>query len=206
MKVEGDHFFNATRQQVWELFRDTEVMAAALPGTKQMEAVGENEYQAVMHIRVGPVSGEFSGNLVISNESFPESYTMTVEGKGKPGFMKGTGDILLVEQPTGGTLLKYTGEVQIGGKLAAVGQRLIDTVSKSMINQAFEILDQVLTEKTAAEVEGRKAEYQTTSEAEVAGAVLKDLFTGLVASPWAKWVVGFVLLVIIGLIILLLLT
>ena len=88
MKVEGEHTFKATQEQVWDLFRDTEVMAAALPGTKRMDKVGVNEFEAIMHVRVGPVAGEFSGDLVISNENFPESYTMTVEGKGKPGFMK----------------------------------------------------------------------------------------------------------------------
>ena len=144
MKVEGEHVFNATRQQVWDLFRDTEVMAAALPGTKRMDEVGVNEYEADMNVRVGPVVGEFSGKLVISNENFPETYTMTVDGKGKPGFLKGTGDINLIDQGDGSTLMKYAGEVQIGGRLAGVGQRLIDTVSKSIINQALETLDQVL--------------------------------------------------------------
>ena len=84
MKVEGEHTFNGTREEVWNMFRDTEVMSAALPGTKSMELVGENKYQAVMNVRVGPVAGEFSGDLVISNEKYPDSYTMTVEGKGKP--------------------------------------------------------------------------------------------------------------------------
>ncbi len=134
MKVEGEHLFNGSRQQVWDLFRDTEVMAAALPGTEKMEFVGDNTYDAVMNVRVGPVSGVFSGKLVISNESHPESYTMTVDGRGKPGFLKGFGDIILIDEGDSGTLMKYVGEVQIGGKLAGIGQRLIDTVSKSIIN------------------------------------------------------------------------
>lgn len=202
MKVEGEHVFNATRQQVWDLFRDTEVMAAALPGTKRMDEVGVNEYEADMNVRVGPVAGEFSGNLVISNENFPETYTMTVDGKGKPGFLKGTGDITLIDQGDGSTLMKYTGEVQIGGRLAGVGQRLIDTVSKSIINQALETLDQVLVEKTAAAAEGRGATYQEVSEGDYATAVAKDFIGGFLSSPWAKWVVGILILVIIGLIIL----
>ena len=202
MKVEGEHTFNATREQVWNLFRDTEVMAAALPGTKRMDAVGSNEYEADMHVRVGPVVGDFSGNLMISNENFPENYTMTVQGKGKPGFIKGTGDITLIDQGEGGTLMKYTGEVQIGGKLAGVGQRLIDTVSKSIIKQAFETLDQVLVEKTAAAAEGREATYQEASEGIYATAVAKDFIGGFLSSPWAKRVVGILILVIIGLIIL----
>jgi carbon monoxide dehydrogenase subunit G len=206
MKVEGEHTFNGSQQQVWEMFRDTEVMSAALPGTESMELVGENQYQAVMNVRVGPVAGEFSGELVISNEKYPESYRMTVEGRGKPGFMKGLGDIELIDQGNNATLMKYTGEVQIGGKLAGVGQRLIDTVSKSIINQAFETLDGVLAEKTAAAAEGREAVYEEVSEGDYAAAVAKDFVGGFLSAPWAKWVLGIIVLVIIGLIILLSLT
>jgi len=203
MNVEGEHTFKSTRQQVWELFRDTEVMSAALPGTEQMELVAENQYQAVMNVRVGPVAGVFSGDLVITNESFPESYTMTVEGKGKPGFMKGMGDIILIEEDEKTTIMKYTGEVQIGGKLAGVGQRLIDTVSKSIINQAFETLDSVLAERTAAAEEGREAVYQEASESDYASAVAKDFVGGILSAPWAKWLLVILIAAIIGLILLL---
>jgi carbon monoxide dehydrogenase subunit G len=175
MKVEGEHLFQGTQQQVWDLFRDTGVMAAALPGTKKMELVGDNTYEAVMNVRVGPVAGEFSGQLVISNEDHPNSYTMTVEGRGKPGFMKGFGDVILSEQGENQTMMGYTGEVQIGGKLAAVGQRLIDTVAKSIINQAFETLDNALMERVSAESEGREAAYQQSSEGDYAATVAKDL-------------------------------
>ena len=164
MKVQGEHLFKGTPQQVWELFRDTEVMAAALPGTRKMELVEENKYQAVMNVRVGPVAGEFSGELLISNEKFPESYTMTVEGRGKPGFLKGVGDVILKELGENQTLMAYTGEVQIGGRLAAVGQRLIDTVSKSIISAAFETLDHVLAERVAAADENREVSYEKASE------------------------------------------
>ena len=175
MKVEGKHLFTGTQQQVWDLFRDTEVMAAALPGTKKMELVGENTYEAVMNVRVGPVAGEFSGQLVISNEDHPNSYTMTVDGRGKPGFLKGVGDVILTNQGENQTLMGYTGEVQIGGKLAAVGQRLIDTVAKSIISQAFETLDKALVERVNAETEGREADYQQSSEGDYAATVAKDL-------------------------------
>jgi carbon monoxide dehydrogenase subunit G len=203
MKVEGEHIFIGTPQQVWDLFRDTEVMAAALPGTRKMDYLGDNKYEAVMNVRVGPVTGEFSGVLVISNENHPHSYTMTVDGRGKPGFLKGTGDILLVDQGDDGTAMQYTGEVQVGGKLAAVGQRLIDTVSKSIISQAFETLDRVLKERVAAEAEGREAEYQEASEGDYAAAVAKDMVGGFFSAPWVKWAVGVGILLVIGLILLL---
>lgn len=199
MRVEGDHLFQGTREQVWDLFRDTEVMAAALPGTKKMELVGDNLYEAVMNVRVGPVAGEFSGQLEISNEDFPTSYRMSVEGRGKPGFMKGVGDVILEEQNPDQTLMKYEGEVQIGGRLAAVGQRLVDTVAKSIISQAFETLDGVLAERVAAATEGRDASYESATEGEYAAAVAKDLFS----TPWVKWAIGIGLLAVIVLIIVL---
>ena len=202
MKVEGEHVFNGTPQQVWDLFRDTEVMAAALPGTRKMDYLGDNKYEAVMNVRVGPVTGEFSGLLVISNENHPHSYTMSVDGRGKPGFLKGTGDIILVDQGDDGTAMQYTGEVQVGGKLAAVGQRLIDTVSKSIISQAFETLDRVLEERVTAEAEGREAEYQEASESDYAAAVAKDLVGGFLSALWVKWVLGILVIVVIGLILL----
>jgi hypothetical protein len=202
MKVEGEHIFKAAQQQVWDLFRDTRVMSAALPGTKRMDLVAENQYEAVMNVRVGPVAGEFRGSLEITNENFPESYTMTVEGKGKPGFMKGVGDIILLDQGDGTTLMKYTGEVQIGGTLAGVGQRLIDTVSKSLINQAFATLDQVFEERTAAAAEGREAVYQEASQSDYAAAVAKDFLGGILSEPWLKWLVVILILVVIGLVLL----
>lgn len=202
MKVDGEHLFNGTRQQVWDLFRDTDVMAAALPGTKKMELVGDNTYEAVMNVRVGPVAGEFSGQLVISNEDHPNSYTMTVEGRGKPGFMKGIGDVTLAAQGENQTLMGYQGEVQIGGKLAAVGQRLVDTVAKSIISQAFETLDSVLAERVAAAVEDREVSYEKASESDYAAAVARDML----GAPWVKWAIGIGILVVVGLILLLSLT
>jgi carbon monoxide dehydrogenase subunit G len=95
-------------------------------------------------VRIGPISGTFSGQLFVTNEVPPASCTLTVEGKGKIGFLKGIGNIDLVEQSESKTLLKYTGEVQIGGKVASVGQRLFDTVSKGMIKQGLEKLNEIL--------------------------------------------------------------
>jgi carbon monoxide dehydrogenase subunit G len=203
MKVEGEHLFKGTPQQVWDLFRDTEVMAAALPGTEKMEYLGDNKYEAAMNVRVGPVVGEFSGELIISNENHPHSYTMAVQGRGKPGFLNGTGDITLEDRGEAGTLMAYEGEVQVGGKLAAVGQRLIDTVSKSIISQAFDTLDQVLNERVSAEVEGRQAVYEEKSESDYAAAVAKDMVGSIFSAPWMKWAVGILIIVVIVLILIL---
>jgi len=144
MKIAGEYTFDGTREAVWEIVRDPEVLATALPGTERLELVGENEYEGQVKIRIGPISGTFGGKLTVSNEVPPESCTLTVEGKGKIGFMKGSGDIELIDQGNETTLMKYEGEVQIGGRVASVGQRLFDTVSKSMIKQGLDVLNEAL--------------------------------------------------------------
>ncbi len=145
MKLEGEYTFSGPRERVWEIIRDPDILATALPGTKKLELVGENEYEGEMQVRIGPVAGTFGGKLTVSNEVAPESLTLTVEGKGKVGFMKGSGDIVITDQGDNSTLMNYTGEVQIGGRVASVGQRLFDTVSKSMIKQGLDKLNEALT-------------------------------------------------------------
>ena len=147
MKVQGEYVFDGPREVVWELLRDPEVLATALPGTQSLTPITENEYEGKMHVRVGPVSGAFSGRVVASNEVPPESYTLTVEGQGKAAFVTASGDVLLIEQGDGTTLMKYEGAFQVGGRLVSVGQRLIDSVSKKMLRQGLDTLNKALQER-----------------------------------------------------------
>jgi carbon monoxide dehydrogenase subunit G len=174
---------------VWELVRDPEVLATALPGTQSLEQVGENEYEGTMNVRIGPVAGAFSGRIVVSNEVAPESCTLSVEGKGKPGFVKGTGNVHLLDRGDGTTLMKYEGEMQIGGRLASVGQRLIDTASKSMIRQGLDALNKALEVRVAAKAGGQEEiEYEAPSEAEFAAAVAKDMAGEMLSSAWTRMI------------------
>lgn len=190
MKLEGEYVFNGPREEVWELVRDPNVLSSALPGTQSLNRVSDNEYEGEMNVRIGPVTGVFSGRIVVSDEVPPESYTLTVDGKGAPGFVKGTGHVQLIDQGDGTTLMKYEGDVQIGGKLASVGQRMLDTVSKSMTRQGLETLNKALQAQKTAEAEGREVEYTPPSETEFAVAVAKDL-AGEIFSPEYRtvWVV-----------------
>jgi uncharacterized protein len=174
MKIEGDHLFQGPRKEVWAMFFDPKVLASALPGTQKFEKISDNEYDIAMNVRVGPVSGVFTGKLVISNEVPPESCLLTAEGRGGPGFVKGTGNVNLADQGDNTTLLKYDGEFQIGGTIASVGQRMIDSVAKSMIRQAFEVLDKALEARIAA-LPGEEVQYKAATETEYATAVVKDM-------------------------------
>ncbi len=151
MKLEGEYVFSGARDTVWEVVRDPEVLSTALPGTEKFVLVGENEYEGKMNVRIGPVSGTFGGKLTVTTAVPPESYTLIVEGTGKVGFLKGTGDVVLVDQGDDTTLMKYSGEVQIGGRVASVGQRLFDTVSKSMIKQGLDQLNTVVQARTKSD-------------------------------------------------------
>jgi carbon monoxide dehydrogenase subunit G len=179
MKLAGEHVFDGPREQVWELMRDPEALASALPGTQSLTQVSANEYEGKMNVRVGPVAGTFTGRVTIADEVPPESYTLSVEGRGNPGFANGTGQVQLVDQGDGTTLMKYEGELQVGGRLASVGQRLIESVSKSMTRQGLESLNLALQARLTADTEGeepvQKVAYVPPSETQFAAAVAKDL-------------------------------
>lgn len=192
MKLEGEYIFDGPREEVWDIVRDPEVLATALPGTQSLEQVGENEYTGQMHVRIGPVSGMFAGRLVVSDEVPPESYTLSVDGRGAPGFAKGIGSVLLLEHADDQTLLKYEGEVQIGGRLASVGQRLIDAASRSMIGQGLDALNAALKARQRAGQEGVEVEYRPPTEAQFAAAVARDVARDMLPPPQTM---GLVLLV-----------
>ena len=197
MKIEGEYMFEGTREQVWEVVRDPEVLATALPGTQSLEQVSENEYQGEMHVRIGPVAGLFSGLLVISDEVPPESLTMTVEGKGKPGFVKGTGSVQLISQEANKTLMQYQGDMQIGGRLASVGQRMMESVSKSLLKQGLDSLNQALLARQTSQTTGEQVEYKPPSESEFAASVAKDMAGEVFSSRRVIWIAGAILILII---------
>jgi carbon monoxide dehydrogenase subunit G len=193
VKLQGEYIFDGPREEVWKIVRDPEVLATALPGTQSLEQVGESEYAGTMHVRIGPVAGVFAGKIVVSDEVPPESCTLAIEGKGAPGFASGIGYAKLFEQEDGRTLLAYEGEMQVGGKIASVGQRLIDTASRSMIAQGLESLNNALQARLQAEAKGIEVEYVPPTEAEFAAAVARDVAREML--PPAQ-IVGIVLAII----------
>jgi carbon monoxide dehydrogenase subunit G len=145
MILTGTFTFSGPRSKVWEILQDPAVLAKALPGTKSLTQVAEDRYQGVMKVSVGPMSAaEFNVNVELKDKVAPERFTMQIDGKGGVGFTKGTATIELQEEPGSVTLLHYTSEVQVGGKIAAVGQRLLESVGKMMTRQALEALNKEL--------------------------------------------------------------
>src|SRR5512136_2611719 len=106
MKIEGQYTFDGPREILWQLVRDPNVLATCMPGSPSVRQVGEHEYEGELGIRVGPISGAFAGLLSVTNEVPPASCTLTVEGKGKVGFLKGFGSVEMEDQGPTKTLMK----------------------------------------------------------------------------------------------------
>jgi hypothetical protein len=191
------------------MIQDPVVLASAVPGMDKLDQLSETEYEGKMNIRIGPVSGAFDGKLTMENPVPPESTTLLIEGRGAPGFVKGSGNAHFIEQEDGTTLLKYDGDVSIGGTLASVGQRMIDSVAKSMFRTAFETLDKALAARLEAQEAGKQAEevvYEKASQSDYAKNVAKDAVGGFTSSAEGKLVIYILPVVVVVVVLALLLS
>ncbi|HWZ29820.1 MAG TPA: carbon monoxide dehydrogenase subunit G [Bryobacteraceae bacterium] len=139
MKIAGTHHLPFPPEQAYNMLQDPELLAKTIPGCESLEKIGENEYRMKMKMALAAVSGAFEGKVRITDQAPPSSFRMLVEGAGKIGFVKGEG-LLKFSADGDGTEVAYDGDVQVGGTIAAVGQRLIDVTSKAMIKKFFEKL------------------------------------------------------------------
>ena len=139
MHIEGSYDFDFERELVWDVLMDIDVLGSIIPGSKGLEAIGENKYQSKLAVRVGPVNGKFESQFELVDIDQPESYRILVEGKGPAGHVTGAGTIRLA-QSDGGTVMHYAGDARIGGKIAAVGQRLLNVAAKQIAKQALKKL------------------------------------------------------------------
>ena len=143
MKIAGAYTLPTGQQRAYQLLQDPEVLARCMPGTDHLARIGPEEYEMKMKVVLSAVQGLFSGKVRLADQKPPESFRLIVEGSGKVGFMKGDG--LLTLAPSGeATEIGYEGEVQVGGVIAGVGQRLLDTTAKFVIKKFFEKLTEEL--------------------------------------------------------------
>jgi carbon monoxide dehydrogenase subunit G len=136
MKLEGSYDIPVPKQKVWEAFLEPATLRQAIPGCEKLEQVGEGEYKATMKIGVAAVKGTFEGKVRLSDLKPPESYRMAVEGSGGPGFVRGD-TVITLSDADAGTKVSYSADVQVGGLIAGVGQRMLGGVSKMMADQFF---------------------------------------------------------------------
>lgn len=169
MRLEGTHLFAAPRDAVWEALMDPVVLAGALPGGEQLEQTGENQYRAVMNVKVGPVQGRFEGKILLEDIVAPQSYRMKVDGQGAPGFVAGEGRLELEEADGGGTVLRYAGDVTVGGRIAGVGQRVVESTAKSITRQGLQALDQTIAVRLAGPGVGQLDEQASSAPGSAPG-------------------------------------
>jgi carbon monoxide dehydrogenase subunit G len=143
MKVEGTYTLPAPRQRVWAMLNDPAVLAKTTPGVKTLEPLGDDRYKATIEVGVGPVKGTYDGQVSITDKQAPERMRLNVEGGGRPGTLKATGELRLEEQG-GSTLVTYSGDAQVTGLVASVGHRLIGGVAKQMTADFFKALEREL--------------------------------------------------------------
>jgi len=139
VKLSGSQLLPAPPEKVWAAITDTEVLARCLPGTERLEPAGPDRYKAVVGFALAAISGKYNGTLEFAAKKQPDSLTLKIEGKGTPGFMKGEGRVTLAPAGEGRqTDLRYEGEAQVGGMIAAVGQRMIEVAARKIVSQFFE--------------------------------------------------------------------
>ena len=140
LKIEGSYTFNAPRERVWQVLQDPEIMAQCMPGCESMKQVGPDEYEAVMKVGVASVKGTYKGKVIIKYKQPPSHYILSGQGSGGPGFMQGDVSIDLEEQ-NGQTVLSYSTDAKVGGLIASIGQRMINSVAKMMVDQFFKRIE-----------------------------------------------------------------
>jgi len=140
MDMKGEYRIAARREEVWALINDPAVLRACIPGCDSLEGTPETGFAARVTTKIGPVKATFAGNVALSNVNAPESLTISGEGKGGvAGFAKGGADVHLAEDGAQ-TVLTYLAKAQVGGKLAQLGARLIDSTAKKLADEFFEKL------------------------------------------------------------------
>jgi hypothetical protein len=136
MKLAGQYLLPALPVKVWELLTDPQRLAKLLPGCERLDPDGPDRFKAAVKFGIAAISGKYAGTIEFSDKKPPKSMRMKISGKGIPGFVDGVGHIEL-EEKDGQTELRYTGEAQVGGMIASVGQRMIEGASRKIMDQFF---------------------------------------------------------------------
>lgn len=165
MDMHGEQKLPASREVVFEALNDPEVLKACIPGCQSLEKTSDNTFVATVQAKVGPVKAKFNGEVALSDIDPPNGYHISGEGKGgAAGFAKGGAKVTLTEDGDG-TLLTYDVEANVGGKLAQIGSRLIDSTAKKMANDFFsKFAEEVAARESGGDTPAAAAPAATTPE------------------------------------------
>ncbi|KAB7740075.1 carbon monoxide dehydrogenase [Parvibaculum sedimenti] len=171
MEMSGEYRIPAPRENVWAALNDPEVLRETIPGAESVDKIADDEFEAVAKAKVGPVSARFKGKVKLTDIDPPNGYTINGEGNGgAAGFAKGSAKVRLTDD-NGVTVLTYTVNAQIGGKLAQIGQRFIDSTASKLADEFFG--------NFSAALGGAKVE----PAAGLAPELVEEIAEGLVKSP-----------------------
>jgi len=199
MDMTGEYRIAAPREKVWEALNDPEILKICIPGCEELSKDSDTELSAKVSTKVGPVSAKFTGKVTLSDINPPEGYKITGEGQGGvAGFAKGGAEVKL-EEDGNETVLTYTATAQVGGKLAQIGSRLIDSTAKKMAGQFFG--------KFAEEIGEGSAPDTAAAEAQNAGISNEDATVDADKQSESKgispaiWITGLIAAVVVVLLI-----
>jgi carbon monoxide dehydrogenase subunit G len=150
MKVNGEHAFGISRQQVWEALQDPQILAAALPGARRLEPTGPDEYALTVDVGVGSVRGTYDGTFALTDKQEGEACTVRANASGRPGSVQAVARMRLSERE-GGALLSYEADATVTGPLAGVGQRLMGAAARRTTEQFLSALETTIVSPPAAE-------------------------------------------------------
>jgi carbon monoxide dehydrogenase subunit G len=196
MKLQGEYPLPFSRQRVWAALLDPAILSRTLPGCEKLERVSDEEFRGALQVQVGPVKGQFQGSLLLSDLRPLEGYHLRISGSGPNGFLNGEGEVRLADTDSG-TRLSYDLEAQVGGRIAGVGQRLLESSSKVIARQGLEGLERQLAalapaggESAAASAAPVPAAPAPPSQAEFATRFATGLFRELVPAAARPWVIA----------------
>ena len=143
MELIGQYRFPGGAARVWDLLMDPQAISSCLPGCEAFEPLGGDRYRVVLNAGVAAITGSFEGTVEMADKNPPVSYRLTIDGRGRPGFVKGGATITLVDEE-GGVTVHVAGVAQVGGLIAQVGQRLLGATARMMMDRFFNCLQRRL--------------------------------------------------------------
>ena len=191
VEIAGDYEIAAPQELIWEMMLDPEVLARIMPGCEKLERVDEHLFEGRLNIRIGPVQGVFQGKIELSDLHPPINYHIIVNGRGPAGIVSGEGDLMLEGKGTS-TRLCYDGTAKVSGRIATVGQRLMDSSAKSIVKQSLQNLEkqiqarlepEPIAEMEAVVIPPSTSPPDAPSQAEFMLNVTKDVIEDLIPDP-----------------------
>ncbi|HEX8246320.1 MAG TPA: carbon monoxide dehydrogenase subunit G, partial [Longimicrobium sp.] len=174
MIVDGEFTFRAPRNRVWVLLQDPDVLVKAMPGAQRLVATGDGTYEGSIRIGVGPVTAaQWTLSVALHDREEPARYQMRVDSKGPLGFTRGSASVELLEAEQA-TTMRYHADLQIGGKVAGIGQRLLDQVARLLTRQGLEALSREMELRIAASAGGASASFGISTTTVVDGELVDE--------------------------------